>query len=518
MKFIVVCLMFVFSCSPLFAASKEVQNEIDALQYQAQQLDEKIKRLQHKINNKSPQNAREESAKKSGKPTKPADKSIHDSYVRVHEFSGHPESFSFYPTALIADNHVLTYIAGTPVVSSPYLGDRPAFDGSDYIVNISSINRDIRLMQQRRKLYHAYENMGYPIPQMPIISLSGALEPAALFHSDSDRTRTGDFNLGTSELDIAAALNENVEAFMAIAYDSSSPPAGGTRVNNSAFNLNMGFINIGNLDKTPFYFTAGQIYVPFGRYSSAMATSALTLRLARTKSRPFVLGYKSQGPAGLFAAVYGFRGETDLGKSGVGGVNVGYTFAGNDYSGEVGGGYISAINESAGMQNTAVTPFTTFGGFSSVTNGSELVKKIPGADFHANVSFDRYSLTAEWVGATQSFRTQDLSYNGHGAKPQAGQLEAGMTFMAFDKPASVGIGYQYTRQALALNLPQQRINAVFNISLWKDTIETIGYQHDINYKTTEFGNGAAPEGVVNLPTIGEGGSSDTVILQVGVYF
>ena len=70
----------------------------------------------------------------------------HSSLVSVHSLDKHPEFVEFYPTALIADGHVVSYIAGTPIVSVPYLGERPSFDGSDHIVNISSINRDIRLM------------------------------------------------------------------------------------------------------------------------------------------------------------------------------------------------------------------------------------------------------------------------------------------------------------------------------------------------------------------------------------
>ena len=111
----------------------------------------------------------------------------------------------------------------------------------------------------------------------------------------------------------------------AIAYDAS-PPDVGPRINNSAFNLNMGFVNIGNLDKTPFYFTAGQLYVPFGRYSTSMVSAPLTLNLARTKTRPFILGYKSQEDTGPFAAVYVYRSDTIFGKSGVGGANLGYIY------------------------------------------------------------------------------------------------------------------------------------------------------------------------------------------------
>ena len=100
------------------------------------------------------------------------------SNVIVHtSVDADPESLDFYPTALVANDHILTYIAGTPVVSSPYLGNRPAFDGSDYIVNISSINRDVRLMQQRRSLSRAYVKLGYKAPDRPILALSGAVVP-----------------------------------------------------------------------------------------------------------------------------------------------------------------------------------------------------------------------------------------------------------------------------------------------------------------------------------------------------
>lgn len=122
------------------------------------------------------------------------------------------------------------------------------------------------------------------------------------------------------------------------------------------------------------------------------------------------------------------------------------------------------------------------------------------------------------MGATQAFRAQDLSFNGHGATPQALQTEVAMTFRAFDKPASVAAGYQWSKEALALNLPQQRIIGVFNISIWKDTVESLEYRHDMDYAGNQFANGAAPAGLVNAPTLGTGHAADTVSAQIGVYF
>ena len=428
-----------------------------------------------------------------------------------------PESADFYPTALVTGDHVLTYIAGTPVISSPYLGSRPAFDGSDYIVNISSINRDIRLMQQRRSLERAYTKMGYAQPDRPILALSGAVVPfgsiGRLYFNEGD----ADWNLGSSELDLAAILNKNVEAYMALAYNAAPPANGMPRVTNSAMNLNMGFVNIGDLDRSPFYSTLGQLYVPFGRYSTAMVSATLPMMLTRIKSRPIILGYKSQKDSGPFAAVYGYRGEATAGTTAVGGANLGYIANLWDGITEIGASFVSSVNDANGFQSSGGTA-GTFGGFGSSTNGNEDVKKIPAAGVHISTSFDRYSITAEWVTATSVFPVSDLSFNGKGAQPQAFQLEGGATFESFKRPSSVGASWQWSNQALALNLPRQRINAVYNISVWKDTVESLEYRHDIDYGQNCYANGAAPTGSINANTVGSGSTADTVMLQIGVYF
>lgn len=514
MKFLVVLLSLSFCMSPLYSASEQdkLREEIARLQDQSEVLAARINQLDKKVARGSIK--RKPSKNEVGN----TEENYHSSVLSVHALDGHPDSLEFYPTALVADNHVVTYIAGTPVVASPYLGSRPAFDGSDYIVNVSSINRDVRLMQQRRRLYRAYEKVGYPVPNMPIIALSGKVMPTGTIGSTYFNHTTSDWDLGTSELDVAAALNSKVEAYLSVAYDSAPPASGGQRVSNSALNLRMGFINIGNLDKSPYYFSAGQFFAPFGSFSSAMISPPLPLIMSRTLSRPIVLGYKSQYETGPFAAVYGFKGDTTLDGSGVGGANLGYVYNTGVASGQLGVSFISSINNSSGMQFTGSRPGSTFAGFSSPTNGSELVKKIPGADVYGNIRFDRYNLTAEWSGATTHFRSEDLSFNGVGAKPQSGILEAGATFEAFAHPASLGIGYQWSRQALALNIPRQRYNCVFSTSIWKDTVESIEYRHDIDYRRNQFANGAAPTGISNLNTVATGRSADMLLASIGLFF
>ncbi|MCX7118103.1 MAG: LbtU family siderophore porin [Legionellales bacterium] len=541
-------LMFLGFFSHLVFAKpvEELQRQVEQLQQQTMALQAQLNQLQkqlvsqsvHKKSKSLPKNkirqsmpSRERSSisslpkpsrqkKPSASLTKSSSASakFHSSPITVHRPDAAPESMAFYPTALVADEHVISYIAGVPVVTSPYLGSRPAFDGSDYIVNISSINRDIRLLQQRRGLYRAYGSLGYPGPNQPIIAVSGKVEPIASVGDPWVRERSGDLSLGTSELDIAAILNKNVEAYMSLAFDSAPPGTGGQRLSNSSIDLNMGFVNIGNLDKTPLYFTGGQLFVPFGRFSSAMVSAPLTMILARTKSRPFILGYKSQKDSGPFAAVYGFRSDTTLGSCASGGVNAGYMFVSEHATAEVGASIISGIDDADGLQFSGSSSGTTFGGFSSITNGSEAVRKIPAAGVHGSLSIDRYNFTAEWVGTTGRFRTQDLSMNGQGARPQAGQLEAGVTFIMFKKPSSFTLGYQWSKETLALNMPSQRFAGVFNISIWKDTVESLEYRHDRYFPQNQYANGASPVGVTNANTISPGGASDTLLAQIGVYF
>ena len=441
----------------------------------------------------------------------------HSSLVSVHSLDKNSQALEYSPKALVADGHVMTYIAGTPIVTVPYLGARPAFDGSDMIVNISSINRDIRLMDQRRLLYRAYEKLGYPDPNIPILALSGKIEPLASFNDPYYGNSTGDLNLGSTELDVAAALNEYVQGFMGIVYDQAPPSIGGQRVSNSAFSLSLGFVNIGNLDRSPIYFTAGQLYAPFGRYSSSMVSATLPMLVGRTLTRPFILGYKTQEGSGPYAAVYGFQADTNLGSSAAGGVNWGYTLDMTNVHGDFGVGYMNTIADSLGMQSNNQNT-GSFCGFASPTNGSEMVAKVPGLNFHGNVSIDRYNFAVEWLEATQGFRLQDLSFDGKRAQPSAGQVESSVTFRVFNRPATLGAGYQWTRQALALNLPQQRVLGVFNISLWKDTVESLEYRHDIDYGANQYANGAAPPGVVNAPIVGAGKAANTVTAQLGVFF
>lgn len=496
-KIVIVCLALLTISSTF--ASTDVEKEIEQLRQQTRALEVKINTLHKKHEEKVKQLSKQKRA-------------YGIQHISVHTMLDPGEPLTFHPAALMAGKNVLTYIAGMPVVTSPYLGERPAFDGSDLIVNISSINQDVRLLMQRYAFMSEFEKLGYPAPNSPIIALSGKVEPIATTAKPFKGNRAWDDDLGSAELDVAAVINPWVEGYFSFSYDSTPPGIGGQRLSNSVVRLNKGFINIGNLAKTPVYFTVGQLYAPFGRYSSSMISAPVTLLLSRTRARTAILGFKQLGPSAFYGAIYGFRSDTTVGDRGVGGVNFGYDFDGPRARGEIGASFISSIDDAGGMQLTGGSG-GRFKGFGFNT-ANEAVKKVPAVDVHANFNVDALAIIGEWVGVTSAFRRGDLSFNRRGAKPQAANIEGAYTFMVSNKPASVGLGYGWTKDGLALRLPEHRIDAVFNISIWRDTVESIEYRHDIDY---DVGNRASGKNSTTRNR-GTGRTADTVSAQIGLYF
>lgn len=426
------------------------------------------------------------------------------------------------PVVLLSDSPL--YIGGTPVVTSPYLGIRSQFNASDLIVNISPVNEDMRLLTQKQKLQDTYAQMGIPLPDHAVIDLSGELQ-ATTFYSRPYRGRhTSDIDFTDGELDVTGVFNRWITGFMTVNYDNT-PPALGPRSANSRFFMDRGFITVGNLNEFPIYGTAGQIYVPFGAYASNMPVATpLPQLLARTKARAVLLGYNEMGTYnGLNASIFTFRGDStaSVGSSKLNqyGANADYSVNEADWNSDIGVSYINNMADAAGMQQTpASSGFAGFGGpvppMKAGINFEDLVHRVPGFDIHGNWGMGDYSLLAEYVTAKTNFSPADITYDGHGAKPQAFNAEFAYSVPIFCKPTVFTVGYGQTSEALAFLLPKRRYDAAINISLWRDTIESLEYRHDINYSS---GSTATGQGVPVI-TSGLGNTSDTLSAQISVYF
>ncbi len=426
----------------------------------------------------------------------------------------------------------LNYIGGITVTTSPILGLKSAWNASDLLYQVSSMNEDLLLLQDRDRFNEILEKYsGETLNMRPLLIFSGGIENQLSYkkrYNDSDSVNV---KLSTAEIDLWAILSQWASAFINVEFDSSSPDSG-SNVSNSRFFLQRGFATIGNLQQSPFYVTMGQLYIPFGRYSSAMVTSALTKSMARIQARALVLGYFNHG---LYVQAYGDNGDRVSSDPNrvifQGGANIGYKNRHTRIGGiDIGMGYTSNLADSQGMQSNGLSsngdPATQFAGFGETVNANgvsanDLAHNVDGLDFHFSLSHGMITLITEYITALRHFDEGDLVFSGQGASVSALQTELDFNFVFGKIPVTVGAAYNRSWEALALNLPEHSYFAVLSTSLWKNTVESLEFRHDVNYAVnSDAGGGGAgdPSLVVPVPSANIGGSQDTITFELGAYF
>jgi hypothetical protein len=416
-----------------------------------------------------------------------------------------------------------TFMPYITVSTSPYIATKTAYDASDIWSQQSTMNEDLYILKYKQQLQHNLLLAGVSLQQRPIVEISGAIEGMALqtFNSFGGK-QSGDINLNTAELDINAMASTWATAFMSFQYDSS-PPQTGSRVTNSRLYLSRGFATIGNLDKSPFYFTIGQVYLPFGRYWSYMVTTPLTLSLGRINDRAAILGFYENN---FYAQAYLYPGIDSNASDTVfhaGGGNAGYKFVFNPHTNwTIGAGVVSDMTDSQGMGRTGASP-PQFPGFTNIDNPDLLPTSnypfghtVPGADVHTEFVWGPWAFIAEYLSTTGKFASEDMTFNNKGAQPSAMHSEIEYNFRFRDKPSMVGVSYGHTWQALALNLPQQSADIFVRTSWWKNTVEAIEFRHDDDYSTHNVAVSAFDFGP--FTNVGTGKSRNLILAQLGVYF
>ncbi|OGT48889.1 MAG: hypothetical protein A3E82_04115 [Gammaproteobacteria bacterium RIFCSPHIGHO2_12_FULL_38_11] len=409
------------------------------------------------------------------------------------------------------------------ITAVPYLSRHLAYSGSDLLYNVSSINEDLILLRQKKELVKAMDLAGYPLHR-PVIQVSGSL--AGQFYSSGAFTPnstggspTSGFNLSTAELDINAIASKWASGFMALSFNGS-PVSTGNRAPNSTIYLERGFLTIGNLNVCPLYFTIGEMYAPFGAYTSSMVSTPMTQSMMEIRTPTAILGYSV---GNYYASIFGYGGSQTSGEDSVvkqAGADTGYKkiFHGDD-SYSVGGGWVSNIADSQGMQGTGYsTTNNQFSGFGANSTSNNLVYPVGGADLNGSLVLGRFTFLAEGMSAITQFSPQDLQYDNAGALPAAvhGEIDYALPFFAKKYGVAVGASCDHTWQALALNLEENKYALFLSANIWRETLESleVNYEGDYSSVNTSTGRGAASGAVIN----GTGIGIISVLADVNVYF
>jgi len=410
------------------------------------------------------------------------------------------------------------YGHGFAVLASPFIGQRNAYNSGDLIVNVSSMNTDLRLLEQRQKLANYAAENGEVLPDYPVIDLSGSIEAKATYNSNLTKTGSGDldFNLSRAELDAVAEVGQWATGAMFINYEDNNPvptaiKTPNSRVTNSRLKIDRAFLTIGNINKFPAYFTAGQMFVPFGTYTYLYVSDPMTKVLGRVKTRAAEVGFSKWG---MYASTYVFRGDSYVDNGTTldnWGLNLGYKVTPlQSLTTDLGVSYIANMSDSNGLQDSIF-------GLKDGTVGYEKLKhRVPGADVHLTVNFNPFTFISEYVSALRKYDTTDMTFNGTGAKPSALDIEGVYNFKVFDMDSNFALGYDKSWQAMSLSIPQQAYFAVVNTSPWKFTAVGFEYRRNLWYK---YSDSASTHGGASTSSMsGLNRTSNEYRFRIGIYF
>jgi hypothetical protein len=406
------------------------------------------------------------------------------------------------------------------VSSGPYIGVPLQFAGTNLIVNSPNVNTDLQLLKIRKdiltQLNATLGESGIP-PTHSHVLLSGVIEGQANYTDHGGAPSTTDIDVTNMAFDVTIfGPSEWILGYIEFNYNNGTPlsdvfvSTSNYRVGNSRVFVNKAFVTIGNLLQSPVYGTFGQFYVPFGTYTTVMVSDVLTKLLGRTKARAIQLGFAQQCKNSLYGSVYIFRGDshaTSVAKVMNGGVNLGFKFDTGFLTGSIGAGAIENIADSGGMQTG--TGFQYY---------EQLVHRVPAYDVRGSFNLGGHvDLIAEYIFAATRFNPFDMSYNNSGAKPSAFDLELAVSFASVfgcDRPTSIGIGYGKSYQALAMGIPLSRTSLVLNTSIWRNTLQSLEFRHDVQYAESAVATGAG-----DSPVPSQMGKSDNAITaQFDYYF
>ena len=420
-------------------------------------------------------------------------------------------------------------MGASPVIIAPYIGVPSQYDASDLIVYQSTYKLDTTMLERYAAFYKKSEAAGIEAPTTPILILSGKIESQIYGSKTYTGPNNSDINLTGAELYAAVHVNSWVSGLLTFNYDDSAPSGTNQqRTTNSNVSVDQAFATIGNLAVSPFYATVGQRTLPFGHYSTYMLSDTLPKSMFKMLERAVLFGYDNQstGTFQPYANTFVFKDDTRNATGGGdninnAGANLGMRLNGaNGLNSDFGISGVANVAGSNGMQSTGLDAFPGFSNSeitqadgTTIVNGENLDRKVPGFNAYGGIGNDKVYFIGEYAGATSSFTADNMSYNGHGAKPSAVHGEGAYMFNIANYPANVAVGYDHTWQAIALNMPQQRYITALNVSFIRNTIMTLEFNRWINYAAGDTGTGMGS--AVIQPT---GHYQNNMALQFGVYF
>lgn len=295
--------------------------------------------------------------------------------------------------------------------------------------------------------------------------VGGWIDAEGVYRHPDAGDNTAGIGVAEAVLGVEAAINDWIGGELGLLYETVNIGLDDGEAGTST-GVDVATLTIGAPEGS-WSFAAGRQYAPFGVFATRLISDPLTLELGEANDLVLQFGLSS---GGLHGSIFGLYGDDDQ-EGGYGAVT-GYSLERREIEFGLHLSYISDVGASDNLQGV-------------IAASRDVNANVPGWIVSTELGYKDLSLIGEYVAALERFA--DLA--GRGAQPSSWLLEAACDVGIAGKEAKVAVGYQDTSEALALELPAQRLLAGFSVGLATWFTPTIEWARDEDYAGKDGGRG-----------------------------
>lgn len=297
------------------------------------------------------------------------------------------------------------------------------------------------------------------------IGIGGAIEVEIVHDSPYEDKSASSADTATVDVAFAAELGDAASAELALTMDDDGK-----------MEVDVAAVTIG-MDEAPVSFTAGQILLPFADFGTELISDPMALELGEAHQTVLQIGFEAGSLAG---SIYAFNGDADY----KGSDRIGDFGVQADYGIELGGmgfnagvGWLSDLRESHIAEEYQLEDEDWPGDR----------KKVAGLAVSAGLGFGPLTFSGHYITARD--KIEELDYAGEPAQPSAYGVEAAYAFEMGDREVAVAAGWQRTREAVGLGMPETKVLFGFSTELVENVGIALEYASSSDYGATNGGTG-----------------------------
>ena len=326
--------------------------------------------------------------------------------------------------------------------------------------------------------------------------ISAIIEVGYSAFSDYSKVSGSDITNDTVQIDIEKKLSDITAARITLVHKDGGDP------DNKAFDVDEAFFILGK--ETGLFLKAGKIFVGSGNFNSEFISNPFTQDLAETNENAVAVGFRTETTE---LNVYTFNGDSNKMDSANKVRSFGahlestHKLSETELKGTV--SYLNNIAEADALGTTDV--FTDKNADTEVNDLNKLTQSVVVGLDAENEYFVAH---AEWFSTLAGFDKSDLDWNGEDARVTALKLEAGVKTKLFEKDSLFMVGYQTSKEALKIGLPELRWLAGLKVNIQENVELSYEFKYDEDYGLSETSGGFT----------GTGGYAHTHSVLVGLSF